>query len=213
MKYSLVFATVAVASSSFAVTYGPSTVGSIPDNNTTGVSSTIAIGTGIASVQSITLTDISHTWVGDLIITVTAPDGSVVDLMRKLGSGTTGGVGDSSNFNAATITFAVGGADMWALATNGANGDTFDIPSGTYAPFGNLFTGVASTSYSSSSYASFDNQLAGNWTIKVLDTAGADTGAIGSWQIEATPVPEPATMSALALGAVAMLRRRRSNKA
>ena len=208
MKNILALAIVAVASSSFAVTFGPSTVGSIPDNIATGVSSTIAIGTGIASVQSITLRGVSHTWVGDLVVTVTAPNGAVVDLIRKIQSGTTAGVGDSSNFFNADLTFEVGGANLWTAAA-GVGGSS-NIAGGTYAPSTNLLTGSAATSYATSSYASFDNQVAGTWTLNARDTAADDTGTIASWEINATPVPEPATMTALALGLAAVARRRKN---
>jgi subtilisin-like proprotein convertase family protein len=208
MKNILALAIVAVASSSFAVTFGPSTVGSIPDNDVTGISSTIAIGTGIASVQSITLRGVSHTWVGDLVVTVTAPNGAVVDLFRKIQSGTATGTGDSSNFLNADLTFEVGGANLWTAAAGGTS--AFNIPGGTYEPSTNLLTTVIATSYAASSFASFDNQAAGNWTLTAVDNAGADIGSIASWEINATPVPEPATMTALALGLAAVARRRKN---
>ena len=53
--------------------------------------------------------------------------------------------------------------------------------------------------------------LAGNYQLQISDFEAGDTGALGSWSFNVTPqaVPEPTTMAALGLGAVALVRRRR----
>lgn len=52
----------------------------------------------------------------------------------------------------------------------------------------------------------------GTWTLHVEDFVGGDAGSIQATTLRITTdaVPEPATMTALALGAAALLRRRRS---
>jgi cysteine-rich repeat protein len=71
-----------------------------------------------ANVTSVTVTPaISHTWVGDLVIKLVAPDATVVTLMSRPGAaepaddGGAGGAGDSSNLvSAFPITFVTGAA-------------------------------------------------------------------------------------------------------
>ncbi|MEZ5064696.1 MAG: proprotein convertase P-domain-containing protein [bacterium] len=61
---------------------------SIPDNNPTGVSSTLVVsGTG-GTVSSNLNVDINltHTWIGDLIVRLTSPNGTVVTLHNRTGS-------------------------------------------------------------------------------------------------------------------------------
>jgi len=58
----------------------------IPDNNATGVSSVITVPAGI-DVQGVTVsTHITHTFRGDLIIQVIAPNGQTATLSNRAGS-------------------------------------------------------------------------------------------------------------------------------
>ncbi len=60
---------------------------SIPDNNTNGVSSTIAIAES-GKIQSLKVgVDITHTFIGDLKVELTSPAGSRVVLWNQTGSG------------------------------------------------------------------------------------------------------------------------------
>lgn len=208
MKNILALAIVAIASSSFAVTFtSAAPVGALADFATPNpgvTSSTINIGTGIASVESITLRGVDHTWIGDLVITVTAPDLSVLTLVNRAGkTSPTSGFGSSFKFVNADLIFQVGGANLWTAA--GAN-----VTGGTFAPSTNLFGGTVLTSYSATTFAAGANQAAGNWTLTISDLASGDTGTAGNWEINATPVPEPATMTAMALGLAAIARRRKN---
>jgi serine protease len=75
-------------------TYTNGTDVSIPDNNTTGVTSTIAVSgrTGNAPSNAQVAVAIVHTYIGDLIVDVLAPDGSVYVLHNR-----TGGSADNIN--------------------------------------------------------------------------------------------------------------------
>jgi len=60
---------------------------SIPDNNSTGVTSTIAVSgrTGNAPSNAQVAVNIVHTYIGDLIVDLIAPDGSVYVLHNRSG--------------------------------------------------------------------------------------------------------------------------------
>ncbi len=75
-------------------TYTNGTDVSIPDNNTTGVTSTIAVSgrTGNAPSNAQVAVNIVHTYIGDLIVDLIAPDGSVYVLHNR-----TGGSADNIN--------------------------------------------------------------------------------------------------------------------
>jgi serine protease len=68
-------------------TYTNGTDVSIPDNNNTGVTSTIAVSgrTGNAPSNAQVAVNIVHTYIGDLIVDLIAPDGSVYVLHNRSG--------------------------------------------------------------------------------------------------------------------------------
>lgn len=167
----------------------------IPDNSAAGpgsASSSIVI-TDAGSVQdlTVTLTGMNHTWVGDLIITLSNGSSSI-DLINRTGNGPTSTFGFSWNLD----------------------GDyTFDDAAGqSFEGFGNPGTGVI---LSSGSYApegalsSFNGgSLAGTWTLSISDNATGDTGGLSGWTL--TNVPAPSAVALLGLGGLVAGRRRRA---
>lgn len=60
----------------------------IPDNNTTGISSPISVSrTGTSGTVTVNV-NIVHTWIGDLIVDLIHPDGTVFNLHNRTGSST-----------------------------------------------------------------------------------------------------------------------------
>ena len=176
-----------------------------------GASDTIVVGASetITGVE-ITLHGFTHTWIGDLIITLTGPGGSM-DIMFRTGSQTGLTSGDGSNVNG-SYTFADGGADWW-LAASLASGSQ-NIPTGTYeattvGPYpGNTVSFV--TTFAGSN-------TAGNWTLTMSDHVGGDVGGITSWDLDITSfsgpvIPEPTSALIFAgLMGMALVARRKLN--
>lgn len=163
----------------------------IPDNNPAGATSQIVIGdAGTVQDLTVTLTGLSHTWVGDLIITL-SNGSSTIDLANRTGSTGSSTVGFSWNLGG-DYTFDDAAATSWEDFGNPGSGNV--LPSGSYTPEGSL--------------ASFNGgSLAGTWTLFISDNAGLDTGSFGGWTL--TNVPAPGALALLGLGGLAAGRRRR----
>ncbi|MGV6857492.1 MAG: proprotein convertase P-domain-containing protein [bacterium] len=158
-------------STSFTQQVGSSTVpgslpASIPDN-TGSVSSTLDITQDSTLSQVKVDVQISHTYVGDLKITLQSPRGTSVTLLDQPGvPGSTFGCGD----NNMDISFDDGsgldpethcnGSDPWI--TGNARPTT---------PL-NVLNGESSL---------------GTWTLTVSDHAGGDIGQLTAWQLDTTP--------------------------
>jgi hypothetical protein len=88
-------------------------------------------------------------------------------------------------------------------------GDT--LPSGTYRIEGG-FIGFGEDGDETTWDHFNGTSINSGWNLELLNQSTENTGSFGGWTIEVTPaqaVPEPASMTALALGALAVLGRRR----
>ena len=120
---------------------------------------------------TITLTNWSHTWTEDLLITLTGPTGVAVTLL--------GNVGVACAFSpAAAYSLNSGNTTAWPLGCSGS------VPGGSYATSNPTF---------SSSWAG--TMLEGTqWTLTVQDFYSGDVqpaGWLWSATFDATPTPEP----------------------
>lgn len=188
---------------SAAVVSSNTTVQTIADNST--ISSIINIGThGTVGSLDISVA-VGHTWVGDLIYQL-VHGGTTVTLMDRPGN--FGSVfGNSTNLSADhPLTFS--DSALVAAETIGAdcnNNQTIGIPNvcrnTLFIPEQALgaFTG---------------SDVFGDWILKISDNAGGDTGQLANWSLTAnvrSSVPEPGSLAllGLALGGVAVFRRKR----
>jgi subtilisin-like proprotein convertase family protein len=156
----------------------------IPDNNITGATSTLAVS-GIPSNATITgiqaALNITHTWVGDLVISLKAPGGNIVNLDGFLSN--TGGAGATSGFTNTRISSA--GTAALSSGTNPYNGifraDAFvgagTGPTGFDANVGSLLALNASATAAN-----------GTWTLAMYDGGPADLGTLTSWGLQITYV-------------------------
>jgi hypothetical protein len=209
MKKNLaIVALVAVSSVSYGQVWA-GTGGLIPDGtNTTStpgsISSTIVGVPGLTSLGAIAIMGLSHTFAGDLVAEVSGPGGTFM-LFGRVGRAAAQSYGSpfgyGSNFNGTYVFQDSGGNNLWAAALAAGAGD---IPGGGYDASGINGAGAATGLFPGA-------QPAGNWTLTLSDWAGLDSGSFQGWEIRGTAVPEPATMAALGIGALALLRRRRKS--
>jgi subtilisin-like proprotein convertase family protein len=133
----------------------------IPDNTT--VESNIVIAdTGIVGDVNVKVR-LDHTFDGDLIISLVAPDGTVVNLSNRRGSS-----GDN---------YGTGSNDCSGTYTVFDDSAATSIVSGT-APFDGSFAPEQPLSVLNG------KSITGTWKLRVTDAATIDTGTLGCWGLE-----------------------------
>lgn len=150
--------TVQVGALAYSTTTYPSTdvPKPIPDNDPAGASSTIAVTDG-NPVQAIKVkVNVTHTYDGDLTLSLIGPNGVSVALSNRRGS-------SGDNF----------------VDTVFDDGAATPIASGT-APF----TGAFKPETPLGALAGIPAN--GTWTLKAVDSAGSDSGTITGWSLELT---------------------------
>ena len=158
-------------------------------------------GVQIDSLKSVTFTNLTHTYLGDLVIALIPPDG--LDAFATVSSPP---ALESSNLNG-TYTFRVDVQMPFQFQTldeiSAPLNDNDVVPSGTLAAsdWGNGGFGPR-VNWSQMEGATLD----GDWIIQFHDFFPADTGALGSWSF--TVVPEPVVMPLVAGVGLVLLRRR-----
>lgn len=164
---------------------------SIPDNNSSGVTSNITIASGAPLIDDLAVgVNLDHPFAGDLTVTLTK-GATVVTLVERVGRNLFSG-GDGSNYAGeyifAPATVAGGAGNLWAQASS--VNDLADIPTGVYrasratdgdapTPDLNVFSG---TSYS------------GTWTLRVTDRSSGNTGTLRAFrfrELTSAPICDP----------------------
>ncbi len=128
----------------------------IPDNNSNGITSILNVSdANTVSINDVIVTiNITHTWVGDLTLTLTSPNGTVVNLVSSR-------IDSGENYIETIF-------DDDAINTIASGSAPY---TGSFQPEGNL----------SDFNSEFSN---GDWELKIVDSGPADVGPLNNWNIE-----------------------------
>ncbi|MDE2180274.1 MAG: M36 family metallopeptidase [candidate division NC10 bacterium] len=134
----------------------------IPDNNPTGAVATLTVpGSLTVGDVNLNLTDITHTWIGDLVVQLIAPDGTNITMINRID----GGMNANDNFTNTVLDDE---------AANPIQSQTGPVTNASFRPANPL--------------SGFDNKAGnGTWTLKIIDEAALDTGTITAWSLTITP--------------------------
>ena len=129
-----------------------------PTTTPTGVTTTITMPAGTVDGLEVKIAQLTHTWVGDLEITLTSPEGTVVTLVDRPGAAPT------ARRPTTSPTWSSPTTPRRSIETIGNVGPI----TGRWAPAQPL--------------AAFDGeQQGGTWTLRVSDNAAVDTGTLQQW--------------------------------
>ncbi len=136
----------------------------IPDADPVGLTTTLDITDDFNITDLDVDLDINHTWVGDLIVTLTAPDGTTSAAIIDRPGFTGTGFGCSGNDILATLD------DEAATAVEDECAGSVPTIAGSFIPNEALsvFDGMSTL---------------GTWTLNVSDNGGGDTGTLNAWTL------------------------------
>jgi len=134
----------------------------IPDSSSVGISIPIDVSEPGQLIESITLDlELSHQWVGDLVVTLQSPAGTIVTLLDRPGIPSTGFPGP----------FGCGGKDISATFSDDASVLAESMCSTTAIP---VITGDVVPGSPLSQFA--NEPASGQWLLKISDESAYDTG-------------------------------------
>ena len=148
---------------------------SIPDNNTTGTTSSVAVSgipAGVIVTNVAIKFNMTHTYVGDVVMNLRAPNGQTLNLIAALNGGN--GNNSTANFTNTVIdslsTTPLSGAA--APRTGTFRADKFNATIPTLTPT------------TTNSWLPLLATLNGNWTLGICDIFTGDLGTLSSWEIQ-----------------------------
>lgn len=153
-------------------TYTYNTVTNIPDNNAAGVTTAITVAETDMVMDVNLWLSATHSFVGDLAITMTSPNNTVVVPFDRPGRTTTGFGCSGNNLPNITLDDDPGGVPGTPVETSCINvtASTAYTANGSFTPNNPL--------------AGFDGQsMAGVWSLRAVDAAGGDTGTLNEWRL------------------------------
>ena len=174
----IVFGVLPVYASTFTSTNPPVFIEDGPAAEVAGVPtiSTLTVS-GVDAIIDINVSlNITHTFMGDLVITLTSPEGTNVTLLNRPNDGSGGCAGN----------------DMSNTLDDETSAASRSIQSNCTAPAAY----VSGESYlPSNALSTFDGESGnGIWTLTVTDYYVGDTGMLNGWSLDITAASAPATV-------------------
>jgi len=165
--------------SSLPISIPDGTVANCWESPGTLITSTISvsgISGNITSLDQVTINlQLSHTWIGDIQVSITPPGSSPINLISRLGSGVCGGNIDFSASN--------------TLSFNGNN--TTSIPLENPIPAGNYIPTAGSNGVVGNMSNIIGSPYNGDWILTVQDGTVDDFGQLHFFSIELDPCEYP----------------------
>jgi subtilisin-like proprotein convertase family protein len=192
-------ASVAAAENGVGTTFPGTGVGAIPDRGVTGCGDpagppldvTFNV-TGLSGSPTVVDVDmnLTHSWVGDLNVSLIAPDATEHVIFASTGSTTATGCGDSSDLGGIYDFNDAASGDWWGEANT--QGGTSILTPGSYrtTTAGDVAGGGVPTSINDA-FAGVANPN-GTWTLRIADGGGGDTGSISAANLTITTGAAPA---------------------
>lgn len=137
----------------------------VPDLSTVMHTITVPPTAGVVADLDVAL-NISHTWVGDLIVTLTH-GATTVTIVDRPGRSTSGAGCSQNNFSGIVLDDDGLGGAIEELCTANLTSPPSYTPSGALSAFNGM-------------------PVTGDWTLTVSDNAGADSGMLNSWSLNFT---------------------------
>ena len=154
-------------------------------------------------IESVTLTGLTHTWVGDLQIVLYDPTGKGYNLLCRPGMTSPSSLGASDDLNG-TYVFKDSGQSFPLGGSGGV------VTPGTYHPHFGLWVSGTHNIHNSPLTSGLFFSGTGIWTLRIYDWAAGDSGSLQSWSMDYIPViPAPGCYLLLAITLAAPRRRRR----
>ncbi len=147
-------------------------------------SSSLVLPADATSITSVTLTGMSHSWVGDVQLVLRDPSGARHNLITRLAF-TGSGFGSSNDFSAANlIEISDSGIPFGAPAN--------PVAAGVYLPHSGTGGGVwpnGNAGVFNSTIATIPIVPGGTYTLEAYDWESGDPGAIASWSLNGKLLP------------------------
>jgi hypothetical protein len=187
----------------------------IPDNDPMGLQDTQELSGFLGAIDSlevwlkISAATNNLAWNGDLFVSLQHDSGYAV-LLNRAGRTESAPLGYGDN--GFDLTFTIGALDIHTYQSQSPVFDLDGRLTGAWGVDGRNVDpdSVLDTSPRTDMLESFVGlNPNGNWTLFVADLNQNGAMQLDSWGLDVTPIPEPGTLGLLALGALALLRRRR----
>ncbi len=168
-------------------TSGPLTL-SIPDNTANGVSNVINVSTipaGAIITKMVVRFNLTHTYVGDMLMNLKAPNGSILNLVKYMnGTGNQSGPYPNTGFANTNIS-STGTVALSTVTTQPVTG-TYRADAINTLPATFVVQNPAGFVSDAANFQALYSIPNGDWTLALADGGPADLGTLTSWSMDIT---------------------------